>query len=72
MNNRTTAKAEELAANVMANMDPNAAQPVVQMQQQIMNQAMLHGINFTLYHGKYYENGLKSEHCNKTATSINH
>ncbi|WP_107923961.1 DHA2 family efflux MFS transporter permease subunit [Lysinibacillus parviboronicapiens] len=53
MNNRTTVKAEELAADAMANMGANAAQPSAQataeLQQQIMNEAMLHGINFTFF-----------------------
>lgn len=53
MNNRTTVKAEELAADAMANLGANAAQPSAQaateLQQQIMNEAMLHGINFTFF-----------------------
>ncbi|WP_107949549.1 DHA2 family efflux MFS transporter permease subunit [Lysinibacillus parviboronicapiens] len=53
MNNRTTVKAEELAADAMANLSANAAQPSAQataeLQQQIMNEAMLHGINFTFF-----------------------
>jgi len=53
MNNQTKAKAEELAADAMANMSASAAQPSAQaaaeIQQQIMNKAMLHGINFTFF-----------------------
>ncbi len=53
MNNRTKEKAEELAADSLANMSASAAQPSAQaaadMQQQIMNEAMLHGINFTFF-----------------------
>lgn len=52
MNNRTTAKAEELAADAMANMAGNAApspEAAAQLQQQIMNEAMLNGINFTFF-----------------------
>ncbi|USK45100.1 DHA2 family efflux MFS transporter permease subunit [Cytobacillus oceanisediminis] len=53
MNNRTKEKAEELAADSLANMSASAAQPSEQaaadMQQQIMNEAMLHGINFTFF-----------------------
>lgn len=53
MNNRTQAKAEDLAAKAMANMGASGAQPsaqdVAQMQQQIMNEAMLDGINFTFF-----------------------
>ncbi|MEX3743762.1 DHA2 family efflux MFS transporter permease subunit [Lysinibacillus xylanilyticus] len=53
MNHQTTAKAEELAADAMANMSANAVQPSAQaaaeMQQHIMNEAMLHGINFTFF-----------------------
>jgi EmrB/QacA subfamily drug resistance transporter len=51
MNNRTESEAKELAADAMANMDPSMAQPSAEaaagMQQQIMNEAMLHGINFS-------------------------
>jgi len=53
MNNITTVKAEELAAKAMNNMSANAAQASAQataeVQQQIMNEAMLHGINFTFF-----------------------
>jgi len=53
MNNRTKVKAEELAADAMANMSASAAKPSAQaaaeIQQQIMNEAMLHGINFTFF-----------------------
>ncbi|GGB47078.1 DHA2 family efflux MFS transporter permease subunit [Virgibacillus dakarensis] len=53
MNNRTESKAEELAANAMANMDPSAAQQSAQaaaeMKQQLLNEAMLDGINFTFF-----------------------
>jgi MFS family permease len=53
MNNRTKVKAEELAADAMANMGTSASQPSAQatteIQQQIMNEAMLHGINFTFF-----------------------
>jgi len=52
MNNRTTAKAEELAADAMSNMSGNAApspEAAAQLQQQIMNEAMLNGINFTFF-----------------------
>jgi EmrB/QacA subfamily drug resistance transporter len=48
MNNRTKVKAEELAADAMANMGTSASQPSAQatteIQQQIMNEAMLHGL----------------------------
>ncbi|MDC3412210.1 DHA2 family efflux MFS transporter permease subunit [Aquibacillus sp. 3ASR75-11] len=51
MNKRTETSAEDLAADLMANMDPSAAQATpeatAEMQQQILNQAMLDGINFT-------------------------
>ncbi|MGG4468565.1 DHA2 family efflux MFS transporter permease subunit [Niallia sp. Man26] len=47
MQNRTKAEAEELAANAMANMDASTAQSATEIQQQIMNEAMIHGINFT-------------------------
>ncbi|WP_077625146.1 DHA2 family efflux MFS transporter permease subunit [Sediminibacillus massiliensis] len=51
MNNRTETRAEELTADAMANMDAGAAQQsaeaAAEMQQQIVNQAMLNGINFT-------------------------
>ena len=53
MNNRTKVKAEELAADAMANMGAGTAQPSAQataeIQQQIMNEAMLHGINFSFF-----------------------
>jgi len=51
INNQTSGKAEELASDLMAIMGVNAAQPSAQttseLQQQIMNEAMLHGINYT-------------------------
>jgi EmrB/QacA subfamily drug resistance transporter len=52
MNNRTQSKAEELAAEAMAKVDPATAaglseQAMADMQTQIMNQAMLDGINFS-------------------------
>lgn len=47
MQNRTKAEAEDLAAKAMANMDASAAQNTAELKQQIMNTAMLHGINFT-------------------------
>ncbi|MBY0099664.1 DHA2 family efflux MFS transporter permease subunit [Mesobacillus maritimus] len=52
MNNRTQSKAEELAADAMANVEPATAaglseQAMAEMQTQIMNQAMLNGINFS-------------------------
>ncbi|RTR28429.1 DHA2 family efflux MFS transporter permease subunit [Robertmurraya yapensis] len=50
MNNRTESKAKELAADAMAKMDPSAVpneQAAAQMQTEIMNQAMLNGINFS-------------------------
>ncbi|WP_338452771.1 DHA2 family efflux MFS transporter permease subunit [Niallia oryzisoli] len=52
MNHRTKAKAEELAADAMANMGAStqpSAQAAAEMQQQIMNEAMLHGINFAFF-----------------------
>ncbi|ASK61889.1 MFS transporter [Virgibacillus phasianinus] len=53
MNNRTESKAKDLAADALANVDANAAQPSAQaaaeMKQHIMDQAMLHGINFTFF-----------------------
>ena len=53
MNNKTTAKAEELAASAMNNMSANAAQATTQsaseLKQQILNEAMLHGINYTFF-----------------------
>ncbi|MFS0816070.1 DHA2 family efflux MFS transporter permease subunit [Lysinibacillus sp. 1P01SD] len=53
MNNKTTAKAEELAASAMNNMSANATQATTQsaseLKQQILNEAMLHGINFTFF-----------------------
>lgn len=53
MNNKTTAKAEELAAGAMNNMSANAAQATTQsaseLKQQILNEAMLHGINYTFF-----------------------
>jgi len=47
MQNRTKAEAEELAANAMSNMDASNSQTAADIQQQIMNEAMIHGINFT-------------------------
>ncbi|MDC3418628.1 DHA2 family efflux MFS transporter permease subunit [Aquibacillus sp. 3ASR75-54] len=51
MNNRTEIKAEELAEKATSAVDPSASQPTAeaaaQMQQQILNEAMLSGINFT-------------------------
>ncbi len=47
MQNRTKAEAEDLAAKAMANMDASTAQNTAEFKQQIMNTAMLHGINFT-------------------------
>ncbi|TCJ01700.1 DHA2 family efflux MFS transporter permease subunit [Cytobacillus praedii] len=53
MNNRTKVKAEELAADAMANMGSSTTQPSAQaaaeIKQQIMNEAMLHGINFSFF-----------------------
>ncbi len=53
MNNKTTAKAEELATGAMNNMSANAAQATTQsaseVKQQILNEAMLHGINYTFF-----------------------
>ena len=52
MNNKTTAKAEELAASTMNNMSANAqasTQGAAELKQQIMNEAMLHGINYTFF-----------------------
>jgi len=53
MNNKTTAKAEELTAGAMNNMSANAAQAMTQsaseVKQQILNEAMLHGINYTFF-----------------------
>ncbi|MCM3588279.1 DHA2 family efflux MFS transporter permease subunit [Mesobacillus maritimus] len=47
MNNRTEAKAEELAAEAMANPPVGLSeQAMAEMQTQLMNQAMLEGINF--------------------------
>jgi EmrB/QacA subfamily drug resistance transporter len=50
MNNRTELRAEELAADAMANLDPAVAaseQAMAEMQTQILNQAMLNGINYS-------------------------
>lgn len=47
MQNRTRAEAEELAANAMSNMGASNSQSAADMQQHIMNEAMIHGINFT-------------------------
>lgn len=50
MNNRTESKAKELAADAMAKMDPSAVpneQAAAQMQTEILNQAMLNGINYS-------------------------
>lgn len=52
MNNRTKEKAEELAADTLANMSASAqpsAQAAADIQRQIMNEAMLNGINFTFF-----------------------
>lgn len=52
MNNRTKEKAEELAADTLANMSASAqpsAQAAADIQRQIMNEAMLAGINFTFF-----------------------
>lgn len=52
MNNKTTAKAEEIAASAMNNMSANAqtsTQGAAELKQQIMNEAMLHGINYTFF-----------------------
>ncbi|CDQ40844.1 Multidrug resistance protein B [Virgibacillus salexigens] len=52
MNNRTESKATELGEQAMANMDPSAVpsdQAMAEMQAQIMNEAMLSGINFTFF-----------------------
>lgn len=50
MNSRTESKAAELAKQAMANMDPSAqpsAKAAAEMKQQILNEAMLNGINFS-------------------------
>ncbi|MFC4024650.1 DHA2 family efflux MFS transporter permease subunit [Oceanobacillus longus] len=50
MNSRTEARAEELTASAMASMDLNGTmseQAMAQMQSQIMNEAMLSGINLS-------------------------
>ncbi|TRZ40145.1 DHA2 family efflux MFS transporter permease subunit [Niallia circulans] len=47
MQNRTKAEAEDLAAKAMTNMDASTAQNTAELKLQIMNTAMLHGINFT-------------------------
>lgn len=50
MNNRTQARAAELGKEAMAKIDPSAqqsAQSMAEMKQQIANEAMLHGINFS-------------------------
>ncbi|MGJ9460057.1 DHA2 family efflux MFS transporter permease subunit [Oceanobacillus sp. CF4.6] len=50
MNSRTGARAEELTASAMASMDLNVTmsdQAMAQMQSQIMNEAMLSGINLS-------------------------
>ncbi len=53
MNNKTTVKAEELAASAMNNMSANATQTTSQsaaeLKQQLMNEAMLHGITYTFF-----------------------
>lgn len=52
MNKRSTAKAEELAEEAMKNMDPSqvpTGAAADQMQTEIMNEAMLHGINFSFF-----------------------
>ncbi|MGN7938391.1 DHA2 family efflux MFS transporter permease subunit [Virgibacillus sp. 6R] len=48
MNNQTKGKAEELASDAMANIGESAA-TTSELQQQIMNEAMLHGINYTFF-----------------------
>ncbi|RKQ33920.1 DHA2 family efflux MFS transporter permease subunit [Oceanobacillus halophilus] len=49
MNNRTETRAEELANKAMATMDPAMSQQALaEMQAQMMNEAMLNGINFSL------------------------
>jgi len=50
MNARAEARAEELAENAMATMDPSVAQSeqaMAEMQAQMANEAMLNGINFS-------------------------
>ncbi|MDY0395877.1 DHA2 family efflux MFS transporter permease subunit [Virgibacillus halophilus] len=50
MNNRTQSKATELGKEAMANMDATvqeSAHSMAEMKQQIANEAMLHGINFS-------------------------
>ncbi|MFD1849880.1 DHA2 family efflux MFS transporter permease subunit [Oceanobacillus bengalensis] len=52
MNNRTESRAEELTQSAMANMDPatlGSEQAMAEMQTQIMNEAMLNGINFSFF-----------------------
>ncbi|UFT99237.1 DHA2 family efflux MFS transporter permease subunit [Radiobacillus kanasensis] len=51
MNNRTEARAEELAADAMANAGATQLTPeaAAAMQQEITNQAMLNGINFSFF-----------------------
>ncbi|GIO24162.1 DHA2 family efflux MFS transporter permease subunit [Oceanobacillus sp. J11TS1] len=52
MNSRTNAKAEALAEEAMKNIDPSqvpTGAAAEQMQAEIMNEAMLHGINFSFF-----------------------
>ncbi|MFP3490341.1 MFS transporter, partial [Staphylococcus sp. SIMBA_130] len=52
MNNRTEAKALELTENAMATIDSSIAQSnqaIAEAQAQIINEAMLHGINFSFF-----------------------
>ena len=52
MNNRTEAKALELTENAMATIDSSIAQSnqaIAEAQTQIINEAMLHGINFSFF-----------------------
>lgn len=49
MNHRTESKAQELVSNAAANADASTAQSAAEMQQHIMNESMLSGINFTFF-----------------------
>ncbi|GAA0349316.1 DHA2 family efflux MFS transporter permease subunit [Oceanobacillus sp. FSL W7-1281] len=52
MNSRTNSEAESLAEEAMKNMDPSqmpTGAAAEQMQAEIMNEAMLHGINFSFF-----------------------
>ncbi|BAC14725.1 multidrug resistance protein [Oceanobacillus iheyensis HTE831] len=52
MNNRTESKAEELAQSAMNSIDPSqmpSEQAMATMEAEIMNQAMLQGINFSFF-----------------------